>query len=41
LKGFVGLENSTFKGEDVKALIKKGFAHFYNKFINLPEFGTM
>ena len=26
LKGFVGLENSTFKGEDVKALIKKGFA---------------
>jgi len=26
LKGFVGRENSTFKGEDVKALIKKGFA---------------
>jgi hypothetical protein len=26
LKGFVGLGNSTFKGEDVKALIKKGFA---------------
>ena len=25
LKGFVGRENSTFKGEDVKALIKKGF----------------
>ena len=26
LKGFVGRENSTFKAEDVKALIKKGFA---------------
>ena len=26
LKGFVGRENSTIKREDVKALIKKGFA---------------
>jgi predicted transcriptional regulator len=25
LKGFVGHDNSTFKGEDVKALINKGF----------------
>jgi hypothetical protein len=67
LKGFVGHDNSTFKGEDVKTLINKGFTqidsakwlhacehvnnsieqkfwkskHFYNKFINLPEFGIM
>lgn len=26
LKRFVGRENSTFKGQDVKALMKKGFA---------------
>jgi hypothetical protein len=34
LKGFVGLENSIFKGEDVKALIKKGFLKFILFFVN-------
>jgi hypothetical protein len=37
LKGFVGLENYTFKGEDVKPLIKKGFAQIDSAgFLFLP-----